>query len=156
MTLNQDFPASIEAQFLGGLGDGKPRPTGNLCTPGMHVHLDGKLFTPHCTPSSSPTLDGDQWVSMTVVVLGAGRIRHLVNGEEVLTYSHPQLDRGDAHADKPALVSQGYLALQSESHPIDFKTVALLDLTGCTDAAASNYKPYAIKQTPGSCRYEPQ
>ena len=74
---------------------------------------------------------------MTVVVLGAGRVRHLVNGEEVLTYSHPQLDRGDAHAGKPALVSQGYIALQSESHPIDFKTVALLDLTGCTDSAAT-------------------
>ena len=36
MLLNQEFPVSIEAQFLGGLGDGE-RTTGNLCTPGRRA-----------------------------------------------------------------------------------------------------------------------
>lgn len=154
MGLNQEFPDSIEAQFLGGLSDGKPRPTANLCTPGTHVHLDDKLFTPHCTYADSPTLDGDQWVSVTVVVLGAGRIRHLVNGMEVLSYSKPQLDDGSAHSRKATYISEGFIALQSESHPIDFRTVAVLNLAGCTDNNAANYKPYALKHIAGSCVYQ--
>ena len=36
MSVDQDFPVSIEVQFLGGLGKG-PRSTLNLCTPGTHV-----------------------------------------------------------------------------------------------------------------------
>ncbi len=153
MGLKQEFPDSIEAQFLGGLSDGKPRPTANLCTPGTHVHLGDKLFTPHCTYANSPTLDGDQWVGVTVVVLGAGRIRHLVNGMEVLSYSKPQLDDGSAHSTQVSYLSTGYIALQSESHPIDFRTVAVLDLTGCTDNNATNYKPHALKHVTGSCVY---
>ena len=39
MLIDQSFPVSLEAQFLGGLGDGK-RPTGNLCTPGTDVDID--------------------------------------------------------------------------------------------------------------------
>ena len=37
MLKDQDFPISIEVQLLGGLGDGKPRTTANLCTPGSNV-----------------------------------------------------------------------------------------------------------------------
>src|SRR3546814_15209367 len=41
---DQDFPISIEAQFLG--GDGAPdRTTAHLCTPGTTVILEGELFT---------------------------------------------------------------------------------------------------------------
>ena len=39
MLQNQNFPISIEAQFLGGLSDGKPRPTLNVCTPGTEIVL---------------------------------------------------------------------------------------------------------------------
>src|SRR4029453_571164 len=53
MLKDQDFPISIEVQLLGGLGDGKPRTTANLCTPGTHVVLNGQLHTPHCTNSTS-------------------------------------------------------------------------------------------------------
>lgn len=57
MTKDQEFPVSIEVQFLG--GDGKnPRQTGNLCTPGTNVVLDGKLPRPtaptaRATPSTA-------------------------------------------------------------------------------------------------------
>ena len=153
MTLNQEFPDSIEAQFLGGLSDRKPRPTANLCTPGTHVELDGKLFTPHCTYSSSETLDGDQWVDFMVMVLGSGTVRHYVNGEEVLTYGRPQLDDASSHAKKSQpgskYLNSGFIALQSESHPIDFQFVRILSLVGCTNPAAKNYKPYAVKE--GAC-----
>src|SRR5690606_9204181 len=48
MSVDQDFPASIEVQLLGGNGKDK-RSTANLCTPGTNVVKDGKLFLPHCT-----------------------------------------------------------------------------------------------------------
>lgn len=151
MTLKQPFPDSIEAQFLGGLSDGKARPTGNLCTPGTHVSIDGKLHKPHCVPADAPTFDGDQWVDFVVVVLGHGSIRHYVNGEEVLAYANPVLDAAE-HDDEPQYkLSSGYIALQSESHPIDFRKVRILSLAGCTDTTSDNYQPWAIKSDPEAC-----
>src|SRR5690606_21541668 len=38
MLVNQDFPISLETQFLGGNGTDE-RTTLNLCTPGTNVHL---------------------------------------------------------------------------------------------------------------------
>ncbi len=87
MTKDQEFPVSIEVQFLG--GDGKnPRSTGNLCTPGTNVVMDGKLHTPHCTNSSSDTFHGDQWVTAEIEVHGSKLIRHKINGKTVLEYSN--------------------------------------------------------------------
>jgi len=63
MTVDQEFPVSIEAQMLGGDGEHE-RSTGNLCTPGTHVEMDGELVTRHCTNSSSATYHGDGWVTM--------------------------------------------------------------------------------------------
>lgn len=40
---DQNWPISIELQFLAGLPDGQPRATGNVCTPGTHVFYNGKL-----------------------------------------------------------------------------------------------------------------
>jgi len=131
---DQDFPASIEVQFLGGLGKGK-RTTANLCTPGTNVVMNGKLFTPHCTTSSSETYDGDQWVTAEIEVRGSKLMRHVVNGKTVLEYTEPQLDERDAHAKElikarggEKLLSSGTISLQSESHPVEFKTVELLEL----------------------------
>lgn len=130
---DQDFPVSIEVQLLG--GDGRnPRTTANLCTPGTHVVMDGKLITRHCTSSSSKTFHGDRWVTAEVEVHGHGKIIHRVNGETVLEYEQPQLDPGDADAKKliqengGVLISGGYISLQSESHPIEFRKVELKPL----------------------------
>ncbi len=132
MTLNQDFPVSVEAQFLGGLSDGKPRPTGNLCTPGTDVVYRGTLFTPHCLPSSSKTFAGDQWVRAEMIVHGSKKITHIVNGEIVLEYSEPRLSDGGLHqqATALALLSSGFIALQSESHPVDFRMVRVREIPG--------------------------
>ena len=43
MQLNQDFPVSIEAQFLGGDGVSE-RTTGNVCTPGTHIVIGDQLI----------------------------------------------------------------------------------------------------------------
>lgn len=133
MAIDQDFPASIEVQLLGGLGSGK-RTTANLCTPGTNVVMDGKLFTPHCTKSSSDTYHGDQWVTCEVEVRGDKLMRHFVNGEPVLEYTEPQLDQRDEHARElikkngGLLLKEGTISVQSESHPCDFRKIELLVL----------------------------
>jgi len=88
---NQDFPVSVEAQFLGGLGKGE-RTTMNVCTPGTHIDFNGKPVEDHCTNSSSKTYDGDQWVSVEIIVLGDSIIHHIIGGDTVLTYARPRLD----------------------------------------------------------------
>lgn len=133
MGLDQDFPISLEAQFLG--GDGKAeRSTMNLCTPGTNVFMNGKLFTPHCVNSSSKTFHGDQWVRVEMLVLGDSIIRHSVNGETVLEYTKPQVGGGNVSNHNPAAkvdgtpLKDGYISLQSESHPVEFRTVKLFNL----------------------------
>ena len=91
MRKDQEFPVSIEVQFLGGDGT-NPRTTGNLCTPGTNVVYQGKLHTDHCTNSTSDTFHGDQWVTAEIEVHGGRLIRHKINGKTVLEYSEPQLD----------------------------------------------------------------
>ena len=129
MEKDQDFPASLEVQLLGGGGEGE-RPTGNLCTPGTHVVIGGKLEKSHCINSKSKTYHGDQWVTIEVEVKGNEVIRHLIDGEEVISYEKPELG-GDAHADALAevagtkAISEGYICLQSESHPVEFRKVEI-------------------------------
>jgi hypothetical protein len=156
MTRDQDFPISIEVQLLGGIG--KPRPTANLCTPGTHVEMDGKLVTRHCVNSTSKTYDGDQWVRVEAVVHGSDLIQHIVEGEVVLEYTRPQIGGGEVKHYDPAvkvdgtLLTGGYIALQAESAPTDFRKVELLNLEGCTDPKASNYRAYFVKSDPAACR----
>jgi hypothetical protein len=132
MRKEQEFPVSIEVQFLGGDGQ-KARTTANVCTPGTHVVMGGKLIKTHCIDSHSKTYHGDQWVSVEVEVHGDGVIRHLVNGEAVLEYEKPQYDEGDADARRlirggDVMLGGGHLALQAESHPIEFRKVEILPL----------------------------
>lgn len=146
MTKDQEFPVSIEVQFLG--GDGKnPRNTGNLCTPGTNVVMDGKLHTPHCTNSSSDTFHGDQWVTAEIEVHGGKTIRHKINGKTVLKYSEPQLDPADANAKKlldagaAKIITGGTISLQSESHPVEFRKVELKPLPDEGEALSDPLEP---------------
>ncbi len=133
MKKDQDFPVSVEVQLLGGGPTGQ-RPTANVCTPGTHVVIDGKLVKRHCNSSTSDTFRGDQWVTVEVEVHGNRRIEHRVNGKTVFVYSQPQLDDRDANA-KPLIVanggvmlSGGTISLQSESHPVEFRKIELREL----------------------------
>jgi hypothetical protein len=158
MQKDQDFPISIEVQLLGGRGDGKPRPTANLCTPGTNVVMNGKLVTAHCVESTSKTFDGDQWVRVEAEVHGDGVITHKVNGETVLSYEKPQIGGGNVAKHDPAvkrdgeLLESGSISLQSESHPVEFRKVELLNLVGCTDKKSKSYRPYFEKSDPAACR----
>lgn len=134
MTIDQKFPVSIEVQLLGGSDNGE-RSTLNLCTPGTNVVMDDKLFKKHCTSSSSKTYRGDQWVTVEIEVRGNKVIRHKVDGQTVLEYTHPQYDPNSKAPDaKPFIVggdlmiSGGTISLQSESHPTEFRKIELMKL----------------------------
>jgi hypothetical protein len=170
LTINQEFPVSLEVQLLGGLNKGE-RHTGNLCTPGTQVHINGKLSQEHCTDSRSKTYNGDQWVHVTVVVLGDSVIKHIVEGDTVLVYQKPEIGGGWINKENDwksgkvdnaqywiskdgTPLKEGYIALQAESHPIDFRKIELLNLEGCTDPSAKNYKPYYVKSDNKQCKYK--
>lgn len=128
MAKDQDFPASIEVQLLGGE---RNRTTANLCTPGTNVVKNGKLFLPHCTSSSSELYPGEQWVTVEIEVRGNRVIKHIIDGKVVLEYEQPQLDERDAHAKELAAqagtiqLSGGTISVQSESHPTEFRKIEL-------------------------------
>ncbi len=134
MPAGQDFPISIEFQFLGGRGDGTSRPTAAMCSPGTEVHIDGMQAADHCVTANAPTFDGDGWIQVELVVEGADRAVHLVDGEIVIEYGSLAIGGGVVSGHDPAMkpdgqsLAGGYIALQSESHPIQFRRIELLEL----------------------------
>ena len=139
MGLDQAFPVSIEFQILGAHGPG-PRPTGALCTPGIVVTMpDGKRQPGHCTPSSGPTIPNGTWVDLELEVRPDGHIIPSIDGRPVHRYSAPALDPDDplAAADARRVIAAqggrlevtgGYIALQSEGHPVEFRNIRLQPL----------------------------
>ena len=127
---DQPFPISIEAQLLGGGEEGE-RPTGNVCTPGTNIEMNGELITQHCINSNSKTYRGDQWINFELVVYGDSIVHHIVEGDTVLTYYKPQIG-GDLPEGFPLpegfALTEGYIALQAESHPTEFRKIELLEL----------------------------
>lgn len=128
MLLEQEFPVSIEVQFLGGLGMGD-RPTGNLCTPGYHVYVKDTLATEHCMSSTSKTYNGDEWVRIEVAVLPDSTIHHIVEGDTVFTCRKPIVGGDFVPKGYPlnegTPVIGGYIALQAESHTTEFRNIRM-------------------------------
>jgi hypothetical protein len=159
MVRDQDFPISIEVQLLGGPGNGSPRPTANLCTPGTHVVMGRQLRTAHCTNAKAKTYDGDEWVRVEVLVQGDEVIRHIIDNESVLEYSKPQIGGGNASPTDPAvkkdgtILTEGFIAIQSETAPTDFRKIELVNLEGCADPKATNYRSYIMKANNDMCKY---
>lgn len=158
MLKEQDWPISVEMQFLAGLGDGKPRPTGNMCSPGTDVIFEGRKDPRHCINSTSKTYPKEEWVKAELIVLGDSLVQHFINGEKVLEYSKPQIGGGVANRYDPnlkvdgKLLKEGFIALQSEGQEIDFRNIQLLNLEGCTDPKSKSYKSYYVKSNPAKCK----
>ncbi len=130
MALNQDFPISLEAQLLGANSKSSvDRHTMNLCTPGTHVFINGDLRKQHCLNSVSKSYSDDRWIRAELIVYPDGIIEHFVEGEKVMTYSNPILGGPfEYNVDKWNSIdgskwNSGYFALQSESHPVQFKSI---------------------------------
>lgn len=131
---DQDWPISIEMQLLAGLDDGAPRPTGNMCSPGTEIVFQGAEYKGHCLNSTSKTYRPGEWVKAELIVLGDSLITHIINGDTVLQYSKPTMGGGvvtgyDSTVFKPGKPLQsGYIGLQSEGQPIDFRNIYLKEL----------------------------
>lgn len=157
MGKDQDFPISIEAQLLGGGPTGE-RSTANVCTPGTEIYRNGEMVKTHCLSSSSQTYRGDQWVRVEVEVLGSERVRHIVDGKTVLEYGNLQIGGGAVNHFDPSVkkdgapLGEGYIAVQAESHPTEFRKIEVLNLSGCMKPEASNYKSYYVHRDDSQCR----
>lgn len=134
MLVNQGFPLSLEFQLLGGVNKNEARPSGNLCTPATHVLMNGKLITEHCIPANCKTFYGEEWITAEVII-NNDTITHYINGTPVISYTKPTIggefldstsDEIQAKAGQP--LTSGYISLQSESHPIEFKNIEILEL----------------------------
>jgi len=131
MLRDQNWPISIELQFLAGLPNGKPRATGNVCTPGTHVFHKGKRTEAHIIKSSAKTYKPDEWVRAEAIVRGNESIVHIINGEKVLEYSRPHIGGGVVSGYDPKMfvegkaLDSGFIGLQSEGQPIDFRKIEI-------------------------------
>lgn len=130
----QDWPISVEYQILADAGDGKPRPTGNMCSPGTEVFFEGEKYPQHCINSSSKTYQWDEWVSGELIVNGDSLVIHIVNGEKVLEYTKPQIGGGVANGFDSAIkvdgkpLTSGYIGLQAEGQGIEFREIKIRKL----------------------------
>ena len=169
INLHQDFPVSLEMQFL--CGNGKDTvPTGNVCTPGTFIIYNGKPYLGHIMNSNSKTYLKDEWINAEAEVYGDSLVRHIINGDTVLTYTDPMIGEGFVSkatnwttsnitdslfwinkANTP--LKEGHIALQAESQPVDFRRIEILNLVGCTDPKAKNYKSYYVRSDNSQCRY---
>ena len=169
MNLHQSFPVSLEMQFL--CGNGKDTvPTGNVCTPGTFITFEGMPFFDHIKNSNSKTYLKNEWINAEAEVYGDSLIRHIINGDTVLTYTNTMIGEGFVSktnnwtwanitdsliwinkANTP--LREGHIALQAESQPLDFRRIEILDLVGCTDPNAKNYKTYYIRSDNTQCKY---
>jgi Domain of Unknown Function (DUF1080) len=129
--LDQPFPVCLEYNLLGGNGKDE-RPTGEICASGMYVEINGKRNTSYCTPPLiKRTFAGDQWVTAEIDVMD-GKITHFVNGEKILEFENPKYDSTNVLAKKMIInnddrVRDGYISLQSNSHPMDFRKIEITE-----------------------------
>lgn len=133
MLLKQGFPISLEAQFLGGVNKDEARPTGNLCTPGTHIEMNGKQISEHCIPADCKTYYGEEWIKAEIVV-NKDSIQHYIDKKLVISYANPTIGgqflestSTEIQAKKGQALTSGYISLQSESHPIEFKNIEIIE-----------------------------
>ena len=156
MQLAQDFPISIEVQLLGG-APAPDRTTANVCTPGTEIFMKGAMVRSHCTTSSSKIYRGDDWVRVEVEVRGGERLIHRLEGQAVLEYEMPQIGGGTVSNFDPAVkkdgmaLTSGYIAIQGESHPTEFRRIELLNLSGCMNPQSRAYRPYFVHRDDSKC-----
>lgn len=130
----QDWPISVEYQTLAEEEEGKPRPTGNMCSPGTEVFFNDEMDPRHCINSSSKTYKWNEWILGELIVYRDSLVIHKVNGTEVLRYTKPQIGGGVANGFDSAikidgkLLTSGYIGLQSEGQGIEFKNIKIKEL----------------------------
>ncbi len=139
----QNWPVSLEAQLLGSTPKLK-QVTANICTPGTTVFYNGAFTEEHCISSTSKNYYDGEWVTLDIIVHGGKSIYHVIDGDTVLSYTKPQIGGMLLPENYPVpsgtFLEDGYIALQAEGTPIDFKKVELKILD------ENNYTATRVKQ----------
>ncbi|MEP6652837.1 MAG: DUF1080 domain-containing protein [Myxococcales bacterium] len=126
------YPSILEIQLLGRDNTGNTN-NGNLCPlGGSSAMLNGIRVMDGCTGSTSlpfaanPNFADDAWVTVEAEVHGSGDTKVTFAGDNndrpVLVFSQPMAMMGGP------LLDRGFIALQSESHPIEFRKVEMMEL----------------------------
>lgn len=131
MRREQQFPVSVEFDIVGGRLIGG-RPTGDVCQNGTHVLIDGKPLRDMCSKVGDITIRDDSWVTVLAEVDGGKRVRQIVNGAQVVEYTDLTLDDSNVDARRLAgsgaakALTSGYISIQSNGHPIEFRRIEVL------------------------------
>jgi hypothetical protein len=131
LELKQQFPVCLEYNLHGGNGK-EDRPTGEICTSGTTVEIKGKVNESFCTPPDvKRTFHGDQWVTLEIDSKD-GKFIHYVNGEEIMRFENPRYNPKHEYGkkfltDSNPIIKDGYISIQSNSHPIDIRKVEIME-----------------------------
>jgi len=134
MTRQQQFPVSVEFDLVGGHAIGS-NPTGDVCHYGTLVSVGGVRLKPLCSKVSDVTIRDEQWVTALVEVDGSKRVRQIVNGGLIVEYTDLALDEGNADAQRliaagaSRTLDSGYISIQSNGYPIEFKSIEILPVS---------------------------
>ncbi|HBH24075.1 MAG TPA: DUF1080 domain-containing protein [Cytophagales bacterium] len=122
MNFMDHFPVSVECQLLGQPEDKVEMvTTANICKVGSSFQVQGEVPEKNIFPSTIGRFPSGQWVNLELIVYSDSLVHHVVNRDTVATYTNLQLADGTP-------LTNGYIAFQSEAHPIDFKDVELMEL----------------------------
>ena len=132
MAVDQQFPVSIELKLYAAEGG----ISGNVCTPGTDVRIDGEYTRGHCIDTTDFSHGPDEWVIVEAEVHGHERIVHRLNGVVTAEYTEPKLDVNDPGGERasaarliaagaPVELGAGYIAIQAETQPIEFRRIEI-------------------------------
>ena len=128
MFLDQEFPVSIEAQFLGGSGE-RDRPTLNMCSPGTEVDINGYQALKHCVFSNSKTYHDEEWISVEFIVYSDSIVHHVIGRDTVMTYSNIKIGVKDIYE----------VGLKIDIYDISGKIIHSIPVNDLSDTFYSNW-----------------
>ena len=130
---DQRFPVSVEFDLVGGRFVGS-RPTGDVCHNGTSVTINGVPLTEQCSKVSDVTVRDESWVSVLAKVDGATVVQQAINGNLIVEYSNLKLDERDPDARRlitagaGLALDSGFISLQSNGAPIEFRDIEILPI----------------------------
>lgn len=141
MRKDQQFPVSVEFDIVGGRFLGS-RPTGDVCQNGTHVLIEGAPVKGLCSKVGDMTIRGDDWVTILAEVDGSKSVRQIVNGSLVVHYTDLTLDETNQDARQMMAagahkeLAAGYISIQSNGAPIEFRRIEVLPIDDGAPAAS--------------------
>lgn len=128
MDIVENWPVSLETQLLGSTSKIK-QTTANICTPGTTIAWKGVPTEEHCLNSTSKYYQDGEWVTLDIIVNGSASIFHIIDGDTVMAYSKPRIGGFLLSENYPVkartLLEDGYIALQAEGQPVEFRKILL-------------------------------